>query len=325
MKRKIFENRILQFTSKDNPSGHESPILSRHDDQTWQLRFKAMASPCEILLEFNGASAKQVEDIVRPAVCEVWRIEAKYSRYRQGNIIHLINNAGGQTVAVDSETAQLLDYANQCFQLSGGKFDITSGPLRRVWSFKGGVFKPDHEAIQCVLAAVGWPRCQWQKPQLTLPAQAEIDFGGIGKEYAVDRCLQIIASLITQSEASVLLNFGGDIVCSGPRQGQKPWIVGIEKAQIGGRMCARSTLHLFQGALATSGDTYRYALVEEKRVSHILDPQTGWPIEGAPQSVTVAAHTCTLAGMLATFAMLQGAQAEAFLQAQGFEYWVQRV
>jgi thiamine biosynthesis lipoprotein len=61
-----------------------------------------------------------------------------------------------------------------------------------------------------------------------------------------------------------------------------------------------------------------------KRYGHVLDARTGWPVEGAPRSVTVAAPTCTQAGMLATFALLYGAEAEAFLEAQGAVYWCRR-
>jgi thiamine biosynthesis lipoprotein len=84
------------------------------------------------------------------------------------------------------------------------------------------------------------------------------------------------------------------------------------------------TLRLVRGGLATSGDARRFVLKDGVRYSHILDPTTGWPARGAPRSVTVAAGTCTDAGMLATLAMLQGEGAERFLAAQGVEHWIHR-
>ena len=78
------------------------------------------------------------------------------------------------------------------------------------------------------------------------------------------------------------------------------------------------------GALATSCDSRRFLLRDGVRYSHILDPRNGWPVEGAPRSVTVAADTCTQAGMLSTLAMLEGDNAEAFLGAQGVKYWCRR-
>ena len=82
-------------------------------------------------------------------------------------------------------------------------------------------------------------------------------------------------------------------------------------------MTAAMLLDLEHGALATSGDSHRFLLKAGVRYSHILDPRTGWPVADAPRSVTVAASSCTEAGLLATLAMLQGAGARAFLEDQG--------
>ena len=77
-------------------------------------------------------------------------------------------------------------------------------------------------------------------------------------------------------------------------------------------------------AVATSGDAKRFIVRSGKRYGHILDPTTGWPVDNAPRSITVAADTCTEAGMLATLAMLNGANAEEFLKAQDVQFWCYR-
>ena len=82
-------------------------------------------------------------------------------------------------------------------------------------------------------------------------------------------------------------------------------------------------MQLAPGALATSGDTHRFVFRDGHRYSHILDPRTGWPVRDAPRSITVAADTCTQAGMLTTLAMLQGENAERMLRASGLQYWLQ--
>jgi thiamine biosynthesis lipoprotein len=84
---------------------------------------------------------------------------------------------------------------------------------------------------------------------------------------------------------------------------------------------AALVLELSSGALATSGDTQRFLFSHGIRYSHILNPHTGWPVPNAPRSVTVAAATCMEAGMLATFSLLQGANAREFLAAQGTKFW----
>ena len=85
----------------------------------------------------------------------------------------------------------------------------------------------------------------------------------------------------------------------------------------------RKIIEIKQGALATSGNTKRFILSGEKIYGHILNPFTGFPVEGAPRSVSVAASTCLEAGMLSTFAMLNGKEAESFLIAQEVKYWIQ--
>jgi FAD:protein FMN transferase len=158
------------------------------------------------------------------------------------------------------------------------------------------------------------------RPTITLRPGMQIDLGGIGKEYAVDQATQLAAQM---SDAPVLVNFGGDLAVTRPRQGNRPWRVGIEgiDADATGKP---SLVNLTMGALATSGDTYRYVESEGRRLPHILDSRTGWPVRGAPRSVTVAAPTCTHAGTLSTLAMLRGPDAEAFLESEGVRHWVQR-
>jgi thiamine biosynthesis lipoprotein len=274
-----------------------------------------MASPCEVhLAGVDRATAARALEIV---AAEARRIEAKWSRYRAFNVVHQINGADGQTVVVDDETARLIDYAAALHELSGGRFDVTSGVLREAWNFDGSDRLPEPARVAALLERVGWRRARWSAPELTLEPGMQIDFGGIGKEYAVDSAAAAVRHLTT----SCLLNFGGDLLALGPSAGGRPWRVGIEALAGGG---AARELELARGALATSGDSRRFLVKDGKRYGHVLDPRTGWPVEGAPRSVTVAAPTCTQAGMLATFALLHGADAEAFLAREGVQHWCLR-
>ena len=83
-------------------------------------------------------------------------------------------------------------------------------------------------------------------------------------------------------------------------------------------------LYVSDKSVVTSGIYERYFIQDGKMYAHILDPRTGWPVEGAPRSVTVAVPTCTQAGMLATLALLKGGEAEAFLEAQAVPFWCRR-
>ena len=113
-----------------------------------------------------------------------------------------------------------------CIELSDGKFDVTSGVLRRAWRFDGSDRVPSREAVAALLPIVGWHKVRWRAPELTLEPGMEIDLGGIGKEYAVDRAAALVRPLSTHC----LLNFGGDLLALGPQSGGVPWRVGIEAA-----------------------------------------------------------------------------------------------
>lgn len=282
-----------------------------------------MASPCEVQLEVRSQRlARRLLDVARR---EALRIERLLSRYRDDNVVHRINHAEGRALSVDSETARMLDFADTCFHLSQGRFDVTSGVLREAWHFDGSDRIPSREQVQALLPRIGWQQVNWQKPQIRLPAGMQIDLGGIGKEYAVDSTLTMLES---RCPGACLVNFGGDLRASGPPLATGAWMVGLERADSQDSdesTCSPArTLELERGALATSGDARRYLLCNGVRYSHVLDPRTGWPVPNAPSSVTVAADTCIEAGMLATMALLHGADAEQFLQAQSADYWLQR-
>lgn len=274
------------------------------------LRFAAMASPCEVL--FDGIALEVARPVGEALLAEAQRIEGKWSRYRDDSVITRINQRAGAVIEVDDETALLLDYADTCYRLSEGRFDITSGVLRTIWRFHTGEeVLPESAAIEACRARIGWDRVRWQRPALRLAAGMQLDFGGIGKEYAVDRCVLLAGDA---GLSSVLVNFGGDLAVCGPRADGSPWMVGSwdEAVEAGG-----PRWEIRKGGIATSGNTRRYFTHDGRRYGHILDPRSGWPVPEAPLSISVAAGTCSEAGTLATLAMLQGAGAEAFLEAQG--------
>lgn len=297
------------------PAGPERVIRVETDDGCTAGRFFAMGSPCELLVDSTRVEeARQLTEVV---ATEAWRIEDKLSRYLDGNAIDRVNRSAGHAVELDEETAQLIDFAATLYDLSQGRFDITSGVLRRVWNFDGSDNVPSASEVDAAAIHVGWQRVEWRRPAIRLQAGMEIDLGGIGKEYAVDRCA---AAFKDATDHAGLINFGGDLIATAPPLDRNGWAVGIESIEQSGRAGQR-LVNLQVGALATSGDARRYLLRDGVRYSHILDPTTGWPVPHAPRSVTVAADSCTQAGMLSTLAMLKGIHAEEFLEEQGSQYW----
>lgn len=277
--------------------------------------FRAMASENELqLFADDEARARRAADA---AIADVLRIEAKYSRYRDDSVTTRINRAaGGKAVAIDAETAALLRYADRCHLLSDGLFDITSGVLRRAWDFKLKPPQlPDDALLVAATALIGWKEVEWDERTIRLPRPGmEIDFGGIGKEYAADRIATIC---VEHGLAHGLANLGGDVRAIGPQPDGSPWRVGIRDPR--NVDAAIATVLLEAGAVATSGDYERFFEVAGRRYCHILNPRTGMP-PAHWRSVSVVAPLCVMAGSCSTIAMLQEQDGEAFLRDQGVSY-----
>lgn len=243
----------------------------------WRAAFSSMGSPCELRVETpDEALARR---IVVYAQNESRRIDRKYDRGRHDSPIRVLNQAGGRPQRVDEETARLIDRGVALWRLSEGRFDLTAG----------------------------WHRVSWKSPVLTLPAGMEIGFGSIARGYTEDRVAEYAAA---ETESPVLVDFGGNLRCTGrlPRAGA--WRVGIESIE---QEQAGRFFELQSGALVThSGGRHDGRLVEAR---------AGRPIVNAPRSLTVAAPTCSQASGYATLAMLRGEDAEAFLDAEGVRYW----
>ena len=294
---------------------HQTDGELEHAEDHWLGRFSCMASPCEVLIETDDAQlASKITEI---AASEAWRIEQKFSRYRDDNILYQIHHAEGKQVEVDEELSLLLDFAQQCYQLSDGLFDISSGVLRRIWTFDCSDNIPTHKQSKTLLQSIGWHKITWQPPFITVPKGMEIDLGGLGKEYAVDKAGKLAAEATAQP---VLINFGGDLLATKTPLSRDAWHVGVEA--IGGSD-KTGLIKIKAGGIATSGDENRYLERDGKRYSHVLNPKTGRSVTDAPKSITVAAPSCIEAGFLSTLAMLHGKEAKSFLQAQGVLFWIQ--
>ena len=241
----------------------------------YSFPFSAMRSNCA--LHLYAAQRTDAERIARDAVEEVMRIERRYSRYRSDSDLAAINRVAeeGGSIDVDRETAGLLDYAFAAYEMSDGLFDITSGLLRRAWDFKSGRL-PDPAVLDALLPRVGLDKVRWNAPRLELVVPGmELDFGGLGKEYAVDRAAEVC--LAGGAEHGVV-ELGGDIRVIGPHPNGEPWRIGVRDPRNPAELAATATIE--RGALATSGDYERSIEIDGRRYSHILNPRTGWPVHG---------------------------------------------
>ena len=278
-----------------------------------------MGCPCEVAIYADSrSSARSAFDCVEN---EVMRLDRKYSHYRpEGWLVLFQQDAmrpGG--VRADAETAALLNYSEQQYRLSEGAFDITAAPVISLWDRIDQL--PEPESIDAALARSGWHRCSWDGEVLRLAEGAQLNFGGIVKEYAADRAAALLKA---RDFSRGYVDLGGDFHFLGAHPDGSPWQVGIRNPADRGR--AFATVPIRRGGLASSGDYERFSQVDGRRYGHIINAKTGWPVDtsgcDAIHAVSVTAPSCLVAGSIATLAMIQqGERAKAFLRESGLN-WV---
>ncbi|MEP4146215.1 MAG: FAD:protein FMN transferase [Halioglobus sp.] len=283
--------------------------------QGFERSFKAMGGPCRI--QINCSKEQTALAALSAAEAEVRRLEHKYSRYLADSVTSAINAAAGiSAIEIDDETAGLLAYADTVWRESDGLFDPTSGLLRQVWDFHSGSI-PTAEEVESLLVNVGWQKLRWTQTSafLSLPGM-ELDFGGCVKEYAADSAAALIKHAGVEH---ALVDLAGDMASVGGRDKGAPWVIGIRHPDNPEQAVAK--LELSGRALASSGDYERFIEIEGERYGHILNPLTGWPVQGLA-AVSVSAPQCLVAGSAATLAMLKPKEESLqWLQALGLP-WV---
>jgi len=274
-----------------------------------------MGSPCEFQLYCH--SQREFDQCCLAAENEVIRLEKKYSRYLNNSVTAEINSAAnnGGSITLDEETSAIIDFADQCYQLSDGLFDLSSGYFRNLWNFKSRTV-PSSAKIMEALAFVGWSKVTWNRPTLTFNQRGmELDFGGCVKEYAVDAATSLLK---TMDISSGIIDLGGDIAAIGPHPDGAPWLIGIRHPRKKDDPVAM--IPLASGALTSSGDYERYFIEDGHRYCHIINPATGMPANQC-QSVSVMADQAIIAGAASTIAFLMGPQkGQSWLEEMGLSY-----
>ena len=275
------------------PSGRPEPLRF--------LRWLALGTKCEVqYVCADDVAARAFEAAVTGWVAA---FEAKYSRFRPDSLISRINAAAGRDwVETDEEMERFLDLCNSLHFMTRGLLDVTALPIMRLWDYKAAVPRiPSATEIAAALRLVSWKRVERNPGRVRLPeAGMAIDFGGWGKEYAVD----VVAGIARDHGiSSALVDFGHDIHAIGKAPGKPGWHIGLEDPTRPGVACWGS-LALTNRSVASSGDYLRGFTVAGVRYGHIVDPRTGYPVAHGARQVTVIAPTCLQAGALSTTAFI---------------------
>jgi thiamine biosynthesis lipoprotein len=291
----------------DNPAVRarvrQSAVI-REEEGISVLTFHAMGTRCRVcLVEPSRAAANAYLDALLNWLAD---FEAKYSRFIDSSLISRINAAAGQHwVEVDEETERLLSLCAELAFVSRGAFDPTALPLIRLWNWRANPPAiPRDETVRAARELVGWNRIQRRQGAIFLPQPGMcLDFGGIGKEYAVDMAVAMAAQHGVQH---VLADFGQDIRAHGRPPGRPAWHIGLENPKSPGTCWA--SVAVTDRAVASSGDYLRHFMHAGQRYGHIIDPRTGYPVNNGNLAVNVIAPSCTIAGILSTTAFILGPQ-----------------
>jgi len=251
---------------------------------------------------------------------EVSRIEQLLSKYIESSEISRLNLLGRLKVSPD--TFYIIKKSKEFWQVTGGSFDITVGPLVDLWGFKNRQYTvPAEKKINSALKLIGSDKIILRERdllvELKLPGM-KIDLGGIAKGYALD---QAVKKLKENKINSCLINAGGQIYALGERSGQ-PWKIGIKRGR-GSDLSER--LEIRNQSVSTSGDYEQFFSRDGKRYSHILDPKTGYPACSGVISVTVVAPSGINADALSTAAFVLGKKRAEELAKQfpGTKFYIQ--
>lgn len=280
-----------------------TPVVSGAAGPLRRLGFAALGTMCEIQYACDDAGVAAAFE--KRAIEWVLAFEAKFSRFRPDSLVSRINAAaGGAWVEIDAEMEQMLKLCDTLVFLTQGILDPTILSLTQLWDYKRPhIALPTEEEIARARRLVGWSIVQREVGRVRLPEPGmALDFGGFGKEYAVDRVAQLAAEL---GIANVLVDFGHDLRTSGQPPGRPAWHIGLENPR-NPQAHDGSIGVVGSRGVASSGDYLRGFMLGGRRYGHIVDPRTGWPVANGCLQATVIASTCLHAGVLSTTAFVLG-------------------
>ena len=261
--------------------GRTEPVLTRYEftEPHMGTRFRI------ILYAPDEDTARKAATDAFARIASLNAIMSDYDNTSE--LMRLCAQAGGPPVPVSAELFFVLSKAQEVSRQSGGAFDVTVGPVVKLWRLARKRHKlPDAEKLAAARALVGWQNVRLDKDKRTvqlLKAGMQLDLGGIAKGYAADEALAVLQK---HGIDRALVAAGGDIAVSGPPPETDGWKIAIATLP-GEKDPGRLILH--HAAVSTSGDAEQFVEIDGKRYSHIIDPRTGIGLLGR-MSVTVVAR-----------------------------------
>ncbi len=257
------------------------PLLWAAPTETLRLESSVDAMGSTYSIAVYGEDRTRMEAAVEGAFEEVRRLDRMLSNYRPASELSAVNReAGTHPVKVTSEMFQLLSACMEYSRAGDGAFDITVGPLMKVWGFyKGTGHLPHRAEIRTAMDKVGYRHMHLDAAAGTVSFDApgvELDPGGIGKGYAVDKMAAILKEYGVR--VGLISAAGSSIYALGAPPDEKGWRVQIRDPKDASKNVAE--VYLKDESMSTSGNYEKFFRAEGKIYSHIMDPRTGYPAEG---------------------------------------------
>lgn len=256
----------------------------------------------EARLVFYASDSTRAVEAARAAFQRIGALDAIMSDYREDSeLMQLTRAPAGSWVPVSDPLWEVLEQAQELARLSGGAFDVTAGPLIRLWreSRRTGEL-PDSAKLAEARTRSGWQQLSLDSAQRAVRfavPNMQLDLGGIAKGYAADAAVEVLRQFGVRR---AIIEFGGDIVASGPPPGRPGWQIRIDDPS-----GAPPAIHLSDAAISTSGDVVQFVEIDGVRYSHVVDPRTGTALHDRV-AATVIAPSGMLADALATVAGVLG-------------------
>jgi thiamine biosynthesis lipoprotein len=241
----------------------------------------------------HGPDRAGLEAAAEAAFAEVHRLDRLLSNYRPASEWSVVNrDAASRPVRVSEELFDLLTACLEYSRQSEGAFDISVGPLMKAWGFyRGEGALPRPADVAGVLGRVGYRHVRLEAADRSvrfLRQGIDLDPGGIGKGYAVDR---MVAVLRDRGVGAALVSAAGSSIfgLGAPPDEPRGWRISISVPGDPGKTAAE--VHLRNLSLSTSGSYEKFFRAEGRRFSHVIDPRTGYPAQGASSVSVLAART----------------------------------
>jgi len=260
-----------------------------------------------------AADSKEALGCVEAAFAEIEKIDELMSDYKSDSEISELNRDGfRRAVEVSKSTYEVLQRSIEFSELTCGAFDVTVGPLVDLWhSAQDANSLPTDAELLGARSKVGYDKLILDANETSVRFAVDgmrVDLGGIAKGYALDKAVEAM-----QKDGAIggMVDIGGDIRCFGsPPEGQDRWRIGLQDPTGNFEFPAGAgkpvlILKLTDAAIATSGGYRRFALIEGKKYSHIINRQTGMSVEGL-SSVTIISNNAIDADALATAVSVMG-------------------